>query len=285
MAATCGRGFLEPRRSPNREIRGEVARPPSEFLRWEFSESVSSPVCPQNSITVPNIPRINLSMTTTGIIKKSYWLRRTKRHLVLLVLASAITWAAYAVTPPPDIRHRLSMSTAYAALVFLAISLVLGPWNILRRRPNPVSFDLRRDLGIWAGIIAILHTAVGLTVHLRGRMWMYFFRRLHPLALQNTQFGLANYTGLGAALLFLMLLALSNDASLRALGTRSWKSAQRWIYVVFGLTIVHGIAYQLVEKRHLPWIIIFGSVTLLVFTIQFFGFVRMRKTFRIKPQK
>ena len=224
-------------------------------------------------------------MITTGMIKKNYWLRRTRRHLVLLVLASAIISAAYAATPPPDIRHRLSMSTAYAALVFLAISLVLGPWNILRHRPNPVSFDLRRDLGIWAGILAILHTAVGLTVHLRGRMWMYFFRRLHPLALQNTQFGLANYTGLGAALLFLMLLALSNDVSLRALGTRSWKSAQQWIYVAFGLTIVHGIAYQLVEKRHLPWIIIFASLTVLALAIQFFGFACMRKTIRMKSQK
>jgi sulfoxide reductase heme-binding subunit YedZ len=224
-------------------------------------------------------------MTTTGIIKKSYWLRRTKRHLVLLVLASAITWAAYAATPPPDIRHRLSMSTAYTSLAFLAITLVLGPWNILKRGPNPVSFDLRRDLGIWAGIFAILHTAVGLTVHLRGRMWMYFFRKLHPLALQNTQVGFANYTGLAAALLFLMLLVLSNDVSLRALGTRSWKSAQRWIYVAFGLTIVHGVAYQLIEKRHLPWSIIFGTVTVLAFTIQFFGFVRMRKIIRTNSQK
>jgi methionine sulfoxide reductase heme-binding subunit len=224
-------------------------------------------------------------MTTTGIISKSYWLRRTKRHLVLLVLAAAITWAAYAATPPPDVRHRLSMSTAYATLVFLAITLVLGPWNILRRRPNPVSFDLRRDLGIWTGILALLHTAVGLTVHLRGRMWMYFFRRLHPLALQNTQFGLANYTGLAAALLFLMLLALSNDVSLRALGIRSWKSAQRWIYVAFGLTIVHGIAYQLVEKRHLSWIIVFGSLTALALAIQFCGFIRMRTIVRAKSQK
>jgi methionine sulfoxide reductase heme-binding subunit len=77
-------------------------------------------------------------------------------------------------------------------------------------------------------------------------MWMYLFRRLHPLALQNTQFGLANYTGLGAAVLFLILLALSNDFSLRALGVRSWKSAQRWRYLAFGLTVVHGVAYQLV---------------------------------------
>jgi sulfoxide reductase heme-binding subunit YedZ len=54
-------------------------------------------------------------------------------------------------------------------------------------------------------------------------MWMYFFKRLHPLRLQDTQFGFANFTGLGAALLFLMLLAICNDLSLRGLKTRRWK--------------------------------------------------------------
>jgi len=116
------------------------------------------------------------------------------------------------------------MGTAYASLVFLSASLWLGPWNLLRQKSNPVSFDLRRDIGIWAGILALIHTAVGLTVHLRGKMWMYFFKRLHPLKLQNTQFGFANFVGLGAALLFLMLLAISNDLSLRGLGIHRWKS-------------------------------------------------------------
>jgi sulfoxide reductase heme-binding subunit YedZ len=69
-------------------------------------------------------------------------------------------------------------------------------------------------VGIWTGILAIVHTAIGLTVHLRGRMWMHFFKQLHPLRFQNTQFGFANFTGLVAALLFLMLLAISNDLSL-----------------------------------------------------------------------
>ena len=82
------------------------------------------------------------------------------------------------------------MASAYAGLFFLAASLSLGPWNVLRRKPNPVSSDLRRDVGIWAGVLALIHTAVGLTVHLRGRMWMYFFKGLHPLRLQNTSFGL-----------------------------------------------------------------------------------------------
>jgi sulfoxide reductase heme-binding subunit YedZ len=104
------------------------------------------------------------------LTESSYWARRVRRHFSLATLALAVVCLAYVATPPPDIRHRLSMATAYAGMAFLAVSLCLGPWNVLQRRPNPVSFDLRRDLGVWAGVIAIVHTVVGLTVHLRGRM-------------------------------------------------------------------------------------------------------------------
>ncbi|MGC1294441.1 MAG: ferric reductase-like transmembrane domain-containing protein [Alloacidobacterium sp.] len=209
--------------------------------------------------------------------KNDYWLRRSRRHFILAITAVAITFLAYAATPPPDLRHRLSIATAYAGLIFLAVSLWLGPLNVLRRRGNPSSFDLRRDIGIWTGILAILHTTIGLTVHLRGQMWMYFFNQLHPLKLQNSEFGFANFAGLGAALLFLMLLAISNDLSLRTLGTRQWKSLQRWTYAAFVLTVAHGIAYQMVEKRHLPWVLIFTVLVIAVATIQILGFVQTQK--------
>ena len=216
------------------------------------------------------------------LTERSYWARRVGRQFTLAGLALALIWLAYVATPPPDIRHRLSMATAYAGLVFLTITLWLGPWNVLRRRTNPVSFDLRRDVGIWAGALAIVHTVIGLTVHLRGRMWMYFFKRLHPLALQNTQFGLANFSGLAAALLFFALLIISNDVSLRTFGTRRWKFIQRWIYAAFSLTVVHGIAYQLVEKRRLPWVIVFAALTTAVVVIQLSGIVFIRRR-RTKP--
>jgi sulfoxide reductase heme-binding subunit YedZ len=190
----------------------------------------------------------------------------------MAALAVAITGVVYLLTPPPDVRHRLSMGTAYAALVFLVWSLWLGPWNVVWRRPNPVSFDLRRDIGIWAGVLAIVHTGIGLTVHLRGRMWMYFVKGFHPFRIQNNQFGLANYAGLLAALLFLMLLAISNDLALRGLGTNRWKSLQRYAYVAAGLSIFHGILFQLVEKRHLTWIVVFYLLVVTVLGIQTTGF-------------
>ena len=203
-------------------------------------------------------------------------MERTRRHWVLAAVAMALTGAAFFATPPPDFRHRLSMGTAYAAMAFLAYSLWLGPRNVLRARPNPVSFDLRRDVGIWAGMLALAHTGVGLTVHLRGRMWMYFFKRLHPLTLQRSQFGFANYVGLGAAILFVTLLAISNDFSLRRLGTRRWKSIQRWSYAAFALTVAHGIAFQMVEKRHRSWVVFFALIVLAAVVAQVLGWRKMK---------
>lgn len=207
----------------------------------------------------------------------SYWTQRIRRHAALAIAAAAIVWIGFASAPPPDFRHRLSLSTAYAALIFLAVTLALGPWRTFTRRPNPTSFDLRRDLGIWSAILALVHTGVGLTVHLRGRMWMYFFKRLHPLAIQNTEFGAANYIGLASALLFVLLLVISNNLSLRSLGTRRWKSLQRWTYIAALLAVIHGILFQLVEKRHLSWIVVFAFIITFTCALQLAGYLTHRR--------
>ena len=206
-----------------------------------------------------------------------YWLRRGSRFLLLCVLALLATTVTYWLTPPPDLRHRLSMATAYAALCFLTATLMLGPWNVLRRRTSPVSYDLRRDIGILTGILALIHTAIGLTVHLRGRMWMYFFRSLRPARVQASTFGAANYTGLADTLVFIMLLALSNDWSLRALGLPRWKRLQQWTYAAFALTAVHAILFQCVENRHLPWIIFFAAAAAITIVAQGLGYRRRRQ--------
>jgi methionine sulfoxide reductase heme-binding subunit len=67
------------------------------------------------------------------------------------------------------------------------------------------------------------------------------------------------------------LLTLSNNASLRALGPRQWKRLQRWIYGAFVLTVAHGIAYQLIEKRTLLFVAVGSGVVLAVVTLQIAG--------------
>jgi len=178
----------------------------------------------------------------------SYWQRRIACHLTLALTAlacSGLFWHLFSARR--DLISHLSIATAYPALFLTAAALFLGPWNVLRLRANPVSFDLRRDVGIWAGAMALLHTAIGLNVHLRGRPWLYFVDQDHHV--RHDLFGFGNDTGLIAALLFLLLLAISNDLSLRRLGTQKWKSLQRWTYAAVVLTTLHTVAYQHIEKR------------------------------------
>lgn len=172
---------------------------------------------------------------------------RLLNHILVGIGTVGLTILFMYLFPKRDFISRVSIGTAYSALFLTAIALLLGPFNVLLRKPNPVSFDLRRDLGIWAGIAALAHTAVGLNVHLRGRMWLYFVdTRYH---LRRDAFGFGNYTGIVAAVVFALLLALSNDVSLRKLGVERWKSLQRWAYAAVVLTAAHAFAYQEIEKR------------------------------------
>lgn len=205
----------------------------------------------------------------------SYWQQRIVRHLTIALTAlssTALFWALFAARR--DVISHLSIATAYPALLLTAGAVLLGPCNILRGRANPVSSDLRRDVGIWAGIMALLHTAIGLDVHLRGRPWLYFVDQHGRV--RHDLFGFGNYTGLIAALLFLLLLALSNDLALRHFGPRKWKSLQRWTYVAVTLSVLHGIAYQHIEKRQTAYEATLWGVTALVAIFQVAGWRRIR---------
>lgn len=181
--------------------------------------------------------------------------RLLRHHLPFGLLSAASIWLLYVTRPYPDVITRLSFSTAWPALVLLTVTLLIGPWRILRGKAPVQSTDLRRDIGIWAGIVGVAHAVIGNCVHLRGRPWLYYVyekTQEHLIPIRHDIFGFSNFTGLFAALLLLALLATSNDASLRKLGNPSWKSLQRWNYVACGLTALHTFGY-LIGIESLKW--------------------------------
>lgn len=187
-----------------------------------------------------------------------------------------------------DFPRRWSLATAYTALALMALSLLLGPWSILRGRPSPVSTDVRRDIGIWAGVLGLVHSLIGLQVHQAGTFWRYFVYpadERHRLPIRTDAFGVANYAGLGSTLLLLLLLALSNDAALRRLGQAKWKFLQQFNYLAFGLMAVHSIIYQLLEKRAIPGIVVFGGTVSVVAVTQMAGFRRRRISMKQRGAK
>lgn len=207
-----------------------------------------------------------------------YWRRRIRRHIGLAVASAALTAGVFYLVQSEQALVRLSMATAYVGLALLGAALATGPSNVLRSRPNPVSTDLRRDIGIWAGVLGLVHVAAGLQVHMGGDIWQYFFYPPAPrrLLVRLDPFGLANYSGIGGTVILAVLLALSNDRSLRWLGARRWKMTHRSAYVGFVLVVGHGALYQLLEKRSLSFVALFAALAIAVTILQLAGFRRVR---------
>lgn len=180
---------------------------------------------------------------------------------------------------------RASFATAYPALILLALTLLIGPWNLLRKQHNPISSDLRRDLGIWAGILSLVHTVIGQDVHLRGRPWLYYVyaaKEHHAFPVRHDLFGFSNYTGAFGALIVIALLATSNDLAFRALGGRQWKQLQRWNYAAFALAAAHAIGYLTIEKQHLPMVTTISVCIAITISLQAAGFAKRRAQLREK---
>ena len=208
--------------------------------------------------------------------------RLLRHHLPLALLSAATMWLLYVTRPYPDVITRLSFATAWPALVLLTVTLLIGPWRILRGKAPILSQDLRRDIGIWGGALGVAHAVIGNCEHLRGRPWLYYvYERMneHLVPIRHDLFGFSNYTGLFAGLILLALLATSNDASLRKLGNPEWKSLQRWNYACFGLTALHTFGY-LIGIQSLKWGSIVTALACVAIAVwlQYLGWrVRLRK--------
>lgn len=193
--------------------------------------------------------------------------RRVVRHVALAALFAGGSLVLYAIIGNAPPMQRLSVATAYVGLGFLAATLLVGPLNERSGRPNPVSTNLRRDIGIWAAIGGIVHTVFGLQVHMRGDIARYFVPDAgHALSKSTIAFLTANYTGLAATLFLVVLLAISNDVALRTLGTTRWKRVQRLNSLLFALVAAHGALYLAVDRA--SWLLIVPFILIVAIVAQ-----------------
>ena len=171
--------------------------------------------------------------------------------------------------------QQLTIATGYLATVVLAVTLLLGPANLLLRRRNPVSTYLRRDVGIWAAIFSAIHVAAAVLIHVSHGSGpiatvLHFFVDQQGRALANS-FGLGNWTGLAALVIAVGLLATSSDAALRTLKARRWKAIQRLTYALFGLVVLHAFFYGALLRMTSPFTLLLVVSVATVVLGQFVG--------------
>ncbi|MBI2885790.1 MAG: ferric reductase-like transmembrane domain-containing protein [Chloroflexi bacterium] len=162
---------------------------------------------------------------------------------------------------------RVTTATGYVAIGLLGLTLLIGPANLLLRRRNPISSYLTRDVGTWAAIFSVVHMIFGLQLHGGGQisaMLNYFVSR-DGMPLTNS-FRLGNWTGLAALVIVVMLLALSNDATLRELKARTWKDLQRLNYTLFALVTLHVFFYGALLRMTSPYTLL-GVLTVIAVVV------------------
>jgi methionine sulfoxide reductase heme-binding subunit len=164
------------------------------------------------------------------------------RHSAL-VLVTAVLVALFWVTRLDwDPEMRLWRAVGDAAIVLLAAALAMGPaakFSVRLARALP----WRREIGVWAGVAAFIHTLLVLAGWVRWDVQRFlgyeFVPQLGRVARMEPGFGLANLMGLAAVLSLAVLVATSSDRALRFLGTAGWKWLHTGAYSVFYLSVLH----------------------------------------------
>ena len=134
-------------------------------------------------------------------------------------------------------RAMVSVVSAYAALVLMLFTVAVRPVAQLRRRRIPMSTDLRRDAGLVAAVSVAVHVIAALGNHFGGEVGRYFFV---DHAARTDRFGWMTWSGVLATVLVLLLVATSNDASVRRLRKR-WKTVQRAVHVMIAVSVAHDL--------------------------------------------
>lgn len=152
-------------------------------------------------------------------------------------------------------------------MALLAVALSIGPIRQLEHRTYRINIYKRRDLGIWSALHGLFHFVAGNFVAMNPVYVGAFVRGATAspsTSVREQLFSGGSIAGLLVALLFLLLLAISSDRALRFLGTKKWKFLQRSSHAVLWLTVLHGIAFQVLEARFLPMLILSGIAAVLL---------------------
>lgn len=136
-------------------------------------------------------------------------------------------------------------------------ALGLGPWEALRTGRPVVNSVLRRDFGIWAALTGLLHLVVATAEVMRPAYVGAYLTGPADAPLPGWAWWAGTSGIVGGylvGLVVLALLTLSNDWSLRRLGAARWKRLQRAATLAFGLTVAHGVVFQILEGRTRGWL-------------------------------
>lgn len=186
---------------------------------------------------------------STGTLQAIRRLTRSTlvRHALVAMLATGLVFGFAAVHAQWSPMHRWNRAFGDASLVLVAASMGLGPLSRFLRAALPL-LPFRRELGIHACLLAIVHATIILVGWVQWDLMRLFGFEWHPELLTYVMFqhgfGLGNAIGIAALVLAILLAATSSDLAMRRLGVSGWKFLQMGVLPLWWLTVAH-VAYFL----------------------------------------
>jgi len=180
--------------------------------------------------------------------------QRLRNHLIIGGGSILLAVAVSLLLPYETVTERISVITAWLCLGLLAAALLFGPLYLVGRQSQAANHYLRRDIGIWTALQGLAHFYFGNLVAMNDGYMNAFVRSIDAApsaAVREQLFGWGSVFGLLVGVLFIVLLVISSDWSLRLLGVKRWKRTQKIAVVALWLTLAHGIAFQVLEARYL----------------------------------
>ncbi len=199
---------------------------------------------------------------------------RLQRHAFLAVASLAILFIAWFAGESSTALDRLSIVSAYLFLLSISFVLLMGPWHALRTGRATTNNLLRRDVAIWSAIAGLVHLVAGAMQSMTPVYLERFVRHADNLLatdIREPVFLWSTVIGFVVGALLILLLALSNNRSMVVVGQPWWKRLHRASYFVFGLTVLHGFGFQLLESRHWVGYALIGTISLVVCLAQVLG--------------
>ncbi len=184
---------------------------------------------------------------TTGLRSAMRRLARKTlvRHVLVAILAIGLVVGFAAVHAQFSPMHRWNRAFGDASLVLVALSMAFGPLTRFLRAAVPL-LPFRREMGIHACLLVIVHAAIILVGWVEWDLMRLFGFEWHPDLLAYVMFqhgfGLANAIGIAALVLAVLLAATSSDFAMRRLGLSGWKFLQMGVLPMWWLTVAH-VAY------------------------------------------
>lgn len=199
---------------------------------------------------------------------------RLRTHTILAVVSISVLLAAAVIGEPAAAVDQVSLASAYLFLFLISVVLLLGPLRTLQTGRVMINQTLRRDIAIWCALMGLVHLLAGSVESMTPVYLDVFVNHAVNSPSASTREALFFWSAIAGfiiGLLLIVLLALSNNWSLKLIGQRWWKRLHRLSYIVFILTVLHGFAFQVLESRFWGGYALVVVMTLIVCIAQVLG--------------